>query len=186
MITSSRDLAASGIRTVVVTNAEQLSHAYAVRSICFMEETGLTAYQAFDGNDFQATHIVVYAGDEPIGAARLRWFNGFAKIERTAFRKAYRSARTLRICADFVFAHVARKGYSRLITHASEKYARVWVKVLGFEEVAEKALVHAEGQEPHKELVKRLNVPNDAITSETPSHVLFRIEGSWHSPSTFG
>jgi hypothetical protein len=87
MVTSSRDLAGADIRTVVVTNAEQLSHAYAVRSICFMEETGLTAYQAFDGNDFQATHIVVYAGEEPIGAARLRWFNGFAKIERTAFSK---------------------------------------------------------------------------------------------------
>ena len=57
-------------RVVVVTNNEQLLHAYAVRSICFMEETGLSARRAFDGNDFQATHIVVYAEDEPIGAAR--------------------------------------------------------------------------------------------------------------------
>jgi hypothetical protein len=186
MVTSSRNLAGAEIRTVVVTNAEQLAHAYAVRSICFMEETGLTAYQAFDGNDFQATHFVIYAGDEPIGATRLRWFNDFAKIERTAFRKAYRNARTLRASADVVFAHVARKGYSKLITHASERYARVWVKVLGFEEVPGKPLVYADGQEPHKELVRRLNVPNDAITSESPSNVLFRIEGSWNSPSTFG
>jgi hypothetical protein len=185
MVTSSRGLAATNIRTVVVTNAEQLAHAYAIRSICFMEETGLTAYQAFDGNDFQATHIVIYAGDEPVGSTRIRWFSDFAKIERTAFRKAHRNARTLRICAEFVFAHVARKGYSRLITHANEKFARVWVKILGFEEV-DKPLVYAEGQEPHKELVKRLNVPNDAITSESPPNVLFRIEGSWNSPSTFG
>ncbi len=60
------------------------------------------------------------------------------------------------------------------------------MKVLGFEEVVQKPLVYADGQEPHKELVKRLNVPNDAITSESPSNVLFRIEGSWNSPSTFG
>jgi hypothetical protein len=84
------------IRLVVVTNSEQLLHAYAVRSICFMEETGLAARRAFDGNDFQATHIVAYADDEPVGATRIRWFNGFAKIERTAFRKAYRSVRTLK------------------------------------------------------------------------------------------
>jgi hypothetical protein len=70
----------NAIRLVVVTNSEQLLHAYAVRSICFMEETGLAAKRAFDGNDFQATHIVAYADEEPIGATRIRWFNGFAKI----------------------------------------------------------------------------------------------------------
>ena len=58
-------------QVVVVTNSEQLLHAYAVRSICFMEETGLAARRAFDGNDFQATHIVVYANNE-IGRASCR------------------------------------------------------------------------------------------------------------------
>src|SRR5262249_32603176 len=60
------------IRTEVVTTYEQLLHAYAIRSICFMEEHGVKAQQAFDGNDYQATHMIVYAGAEPIGTLRIR------------------------------------------------------------------------------------------------------------------
>ena len=114
------------IRTEVVTTYEQLLHAYAIRSICFIEEHGVKARQAFDGNDYQATHIVVYAGDEPIGALRIRWFKDFAKFERTAFREAYRNGHVLKAAAHFAFDHAARKGYDKVITHAQPKYARLW------------------------------------------------------------
>ena len=60
------------IRVIVASNAQHLQDAYAVRAICFMEDTGISMRRAFDGNDFQATHVVVYAGDEPIGGARIR------------------------------------------------------------------------------------------------------------------
>ena len=118
------------IRMQVVTSAEQFMHAIAIRAICFMEDTGLTADQAIDGNDYQATHILAYAKQEPIGATRICWFRDFAKIERTAFRPAYRSARVLKLCSHFIFDHVARKGYQLLVTHAEPKYARVWELVL--------------------------------------------------------
>ena len=58
------------LRTEIVTTYEQLLHAYAVRSICFMEEHGVPARHEFDGNDYQATHVIAYAGDEPIGTLR--------------------------------------------------------------------------------------------------------------------
>jgi hypothetical protein len=69
------------IRVEVVTTAEQLLHAHAIRAICFMEKHGVAARQTYDGNDYQATHIIVYAGEEPIGTARIRWFKDFAKME---------------------------------------------------------------------------------------------------------
>ena len=84
----------NSITIAVVKNAEQLAHALAIRAICMFEEAGLDVDQAFDGNDYQATHIIVYSGKEPIGAARVRWFKDFAEIERTCFRKAYRDPRT--------------------------------------------------------------------------------------------
>ena len=101
------------IRTEVVTTYEQLLHAYAIRSICFMEEHGVKAQQTFDGNDYQATHMIVYAGDEPIGTLRIRWFKDFAKIERMAFRKAYRNVHVLKAFVNFMFNHIARKGYDK-------------------------------------------------------------------------
>ena len=175
----------NAIRIVVVTTNEQLLHAQAVRSICFMEETGLPARRVFDGNDFQATHIVIYHDDEPIGSSRIRWFNGFAKIERTGFRKAYRNVRVLKQTADFIFDHVARKGYPRVITVAEPKYAAVWTRVLGFKQLNERPPTLSGDGEPFLELVKELKVPNDAISIDTDAGMMFRVEGYWHVPSAF-
>ncbi|SJZ87685.1 GNAT family N-acetyltransferase [Consotaella salsifontis] len=174
------------LRVEIVTTQEQMLHTLAVRAICFMEEHGYSAYQTFDGNDFQATHINVYANGEPVGSARLRWFRDFAKMERTSFRKAWRGGEILRRCSDFVFDHVARKGYDRLITHAQPGYARVWRRYLGFELVDGKEPLLFDGHgEPYVELVKHLDVPSNAITTDAPMSTLFRIEGQWDEPSQF-
>jgi hypothetical protein len=175
----------NAIRVVVVTNGEQLLHAYAVRSICFMEETGLPARRAFDGNDFQASHFVIYCEDEPIGATRIRWFNGFAKIERTGLRQAYRNARILKQTAEFIFEHVARKGYSKLVTLAQPKYAAMWVRVLGFRQILDRPPTFSGDGQPFVELIKDLRVGPDAISIDTDPNVLVRVEGSWHVASAF-
>lgn len=173
------------VRVQVVTTAEQFMHAIAIRAICFMEDTGLTADQAIDGNDYQATHFLIYANQEPIGASRVRWFRDFAKVERSAFRRAYRNPRIMKRSAEFIFDHVARKGYTQLVTHAEPKFARVWELLCGFERVEGRPLVITEGHEPYIELIKRLSPPPDAVTLQTHPKVLFRVEGQWDKPSAF-
>lgn len=176
----------NSLRMEVARTPEQLAHAFAIRSICFMEDEGYRVKHAFDGNDYVGTHIIVYDGDEPIGATRLRWFKDFAKIERTAFRKAHRSARILRDCSDFIFGHVAMKGYDRLVTLAEEHYARVWIRVLGFTKVDDEP-VSRPGEEARFYLLeKRLVVPEHAITADTPIRVMIRTEGAWDVPLSFG
>ena len=176
----------NALRTIVVCNAEQMAHAFAVRSICFLEERGFAFRQEFDGNDYHASHFVMYAGDEPIGTSRVRWFAEFARIERTAFRPAFRSTRILRRYADFVFAHVAQKGYSKLVTVAGEKYARVWERMLGFERIPGRETKKPDQEEVFHEMIKHLEVPADAITLDTPPRVAFRTEGAWDAPGRFG
>jgi hypothetical protein len=174
------------IRCEVVTTFEQMQHAYAIRAICFMEEHGVKALQAFDGNDYQATHMIVYAGDEPIGALRIRWFKDFAKIERMAFREAYRNTHILKAFVYFVFEHIARKGYDKVIAHAQPKYARLWRMVFGFKKVDGKAPFYFDGHpEPYTELVKELTPPENAISVRTNPAVMFRTEGFWDAPSEF-
>ena len=169
------------IRFELVTTATQWLHASAVRSICFMEEHGMAADWLFDGNDYMATHVVVYDGAEPVGTARIRWFKDFAKIERTSFRKAYRSIGMLKAFADFVFEHIGRKGYTRVITHASEKYARLWRTILGFK-ASTKEPACFEGHEPYFEIWKDIEPASDAIGLDTKCIVLFRTEGHWDEP----
>lgn len=174
------------IRSQVVTTQEQLLHAYSIRAICFMEEHGVPAHHEFDGNDYQATHVIVYSGAEPIGTLRIRWFKEFAKFERTSFRKAYRNLHTLKAAADFAFDHVARKGYDKVITHAQSKYARLWRMILGFKIAEGKKPIYFDGHaEPYIELVKDLTPPANAISANTDSVVMFRTEGFWDAPSEY-
>jgi len=167
----------NALRIEIATKLEQIMHVMAVRAICYMEDTTFPANQAFDGNDFQCTHVVAYLQDEPVGACRIRWFRDFAKIERTAFRPRYRDMNHLRAFLDYVFNHIARKGYSRAITHASPKYARLWRIMLGMKRVDKPAAIYF-GEE-YIELVKELEVPANAITGDSDVEVLFRTEGAW-------
>lgn len=174
------------IRVEVVTTPEQLLHAHAIRAICFIEEHGVSARQVYDGNDYQATHIIVYADNEPIGTARIRWFKDFAKMERTSFRKAWRDPRIIKRGAEFIFEHISRKGYDRVITHAKPPYARLWQKMLGFKPAPGKEPLLFEGHdEPYIELIKELTPPQNAITTASDAAVLFRIEGYWDAQSEF-
>jgi len=176
----------NSIRVEIVKTMEQLQHAYTIRAICFMEENGVAAGQSFDGNDLQSTHIVAYAGEEPIGALRIRWFKDFALLERTAFRKAYRSPRILKAAAPTIFGHIARKGYSKVITHAQPLYARMWCALLGFKKVEGKNHVFfAAHTEPYIEIVKELDIPENAITLATDATVLFRTEDEWDVASKY-
>jgi hypothetical protein len=181
--TSIKQKGHNSVRFEIVQNQEQMLDAISIRAIVYMEDEGLAARMAFDGNDFQATHVVGYSGDEPFAAIRIRWFNGFAKLERMAMRKAYRSPRVLKSFLDYVFEHVARKGYPIALTHAAPVYARLWCKLFRFEQVNHKAPAYFTCHEgPLFELVKHLEVPENAITAETDVQVLYRIEGAWDTP----
>lgn len=173
----------NALKAAVVTTMEQLVQVFALRALGFMEETVIPFDHAYDGNDLQCTHIVVYDGIEPVGALRIRWFKDFAKMERTVFRKSHRGIPNIKVALDFAFAHIARKGYAMAITHASPLYARLWRVHFGFKEVMkEPAGYHGE---KYVELVKHLVVPPDAIMPQTNANVLFRVEGQWDVPSKY-
>lgn len=103
------------VRVVVAASQDQITQAFIVRAAAFLGDDQFTAGEIFDGNDACATHLLMLLGEEPIGSARLRFFNGFAKAERTGFRKSYRNHRYLRTFLNFMFDHCAQKGYPVLL-----------------------------------------------------------------------
>ncbi|MGC9955131.1 MAG: hypothetical protein ABSD21_12755 [Rhizomicrobium sp.] len=174
----------NSLRFQVVTKMDQLVHVFAIRAICYMEDAGMPADHSIDGNDLQATHIVAYSADEPVGALRIRWFKDFAKIERSAFRRSHRNPRYLRLAAQFVFNHIARKGYRLVVTHAEPQYAEVWKRILGFEQAPDKPAANYFGK-PFVELFKELPIPENAITLDSSVAVLYRTEGEWDVPAKY-
>ena len=172
------------LRFELATTPRHWMHATAVRSICFLEEDEARVDLVLDGNDYMATHMVAYDGDEPVGAARVRFFKDFAKIERTCLRKAYRTIPNLRALAEFGFVYISRKGYTRVITHAGAKYARMWKAVLGFRDSG-KPPVLFEGQEPFFEIWKDITPTVEPISIDSSCAVLFRTEGYWDEPGRY-
>ena len=168
----------------VVMSHREFDQIRAVRAICFMEEHELGFGEANDANDFQASHVLLKCDDEPIGCSRMRWFHGFAQVDRTAVRPAYRTDIAVKKIVDFVIGHAAKKGFPKVVTHAAPLYARLWTRRYGFRSV--------EGRPPLKfdgypdaliELERETVLPNNAITDQSPPHIIHRIEGAWDQPT---
>lgn len=186
MISSNPQVGHNSLFATVVTTSEQMHHVFAIRGICFMEENGMAASQTFDGNDFQCTHVLLYCDNEPIAACRIRWFRHFAKIERTALRKSYRNGPALKVLGNYVFGHIARKGYDTVTTTASPIISRLWRTLFGFKIVEGKSpLSFKEHKELYYDLIKKLDIPENSIDITMPSNVLMRTEGDWDQPSSF-
>ncbi|MBX2856434.1 MAG: GNAT family N-acetyltransferase [Rhodobacteraceae bacterium] len=170
------------IQTAACQN--DLTDIFAIRAIVFMEDQGLSTKIACDGNDFQATHVLMRCGDEPVGCMRIRWFHDFAQFERTAIRKAYRGDRILKRMLDFAYDHVGMKGYNRIITYASQPYAKLWIRHHGWRPTENRPAVTLSGYGKQViELERSAPDRRDAITLDSPAHMIQRIEGRWDEPT---
>jgi predicted GNAT family N-acyltransferase len=179
-----KSVKSNSLRAITVATQQQLIDALVVRGICFVHEQSMKSSFIFDGNDAQATHLLLYDGDEPIGASRLRWFKDFAKVERTCIRPEWRNPRTLKSFCDYIFETAARKGYDKMITYANPKLATMWQRLFGFRPVEGRPpFLIAGHDEPYIELVRHLDVPDDAITPQSDANRMFRIEGRWDEPT---
>ena len=78
------------VTTRLAMKNEDSLQALAVRAACFIGGQDVPFSEKFDGHDYGATHIVAYAGEEPVGAVRVRWFPSFAMTERLAVMRRFR------------------------------------------------------------------------------------------------
>jgi len=78
------------VTTKLAGRMEDTMQAFAVRAACFIGEQDVPYSEEFDGQDFGATHLLAYLGNEPVGALRIRWFQSFAMPERLAVMQRFR------------------------------------------------------------------------------------------------
>jgi predicted GNAT family N-acyltransferase len=152
----------------------------AIRNAVYIGEQECPYDEEYDGNDFSATHLIAYMGDEPAGCLRLRFFADFAKFERVAVRKEYRKSRVAIRLIQAGLQLCQKKGYRRVIGHAQTRLMSFWTR-FGFHPF--------EGREPfafsdydYVEMVAELNPDPDAIAITTDPYAVIRPEGRWHTP----
>ena len=90
MSTIALSIGGEAVTIKLAMRMEDSLQAFAVRAACFIGELDVPYSEEFDGNDFGATHIIAYVGDEPAGTLRVRWFQSFAMPERLAVIHRFR------------------------------------------------------------------------------------------------
>ncbi|WP_152657321.1 GNAT family N-acetyltransferase [Oceanobacillus sp. CFH 90083] len=74
----------------IATSPEDLQAVYQIRHEVFVIEQSVPSELEMDEFDKTATHFIVYDGETPIAAARLRFMDGYGKLERICVLKSQR------------------------------------------------------------------------------------------------
>jgi len=116
----------------LVRTPDEYAMAMAVRAATFLaEEENITYFDEFNGNDYVATHLLAFVDGDPAGVIRLRWFNGFAMLERVGIRKRYRSYKVFAALARASLEHARQKGYRTVAGRARGETYKLWQRFSG-------------------------------------------------------
>lgn len=173
----------SGNKEIGITVArtfDDLMRVAAIRNSVYIGEQECPYDEEYDGNDFSATHLLAYIGDEPVGCLRLRFFADFAKFERMAIRKEFRKSRAAVTLTRACFEICEKKGYRKLYGHSQKRLAPFWNR-FGFR-VLEGSADFVFSDFDYVEMVADLNPASDALRLGTDPYLLIRPEGRWHVP----
>jgi predicted GNAT family N-acyltransferase len=164
----------------VARTIEDLVRVMSVRSAVYIAEQECPYEEEFDGNDFSATHILGYVGSEPVGCMRIRYFADFAKVERLAVRKEFRSAGLAPLLVRTSVELCEMKGYRCVYVYSQKRLVNFWAKC-GFKKPAgARELVFSDFD--YVEMTFEADPHPQAISMATDPYVIIRPEGQWHAP----
>jgi predicted GNAT family N-acyltransferase len=171
---------ASHVSVTIVRSIEDFMRMVSVRSATFVAEQDCPYREEFDGNDFSASHLLAYVGREPVGCLRIRYFAGFAKLERLAVRHEFRNrhigTRLMRAGVELCRMKGYRRIYGRAQKDLLNYYAGMgWRKLEGSSEFCFSD--HA-----YIEIVIDTDPNPNAIKLGVDPYVLMRPEGRWEEP----
>ena len=168
------------ISITVVRSIEDFMRVVSVRSATYIAEQDCPYEEEFDGNDFSASHLLSYVGKEPVGCLRIRYFAGFAKLERLAVRHEFRDrhigSRLMKAGVEFC----RMKGYRRIYGHAQKDLLGYYVK-MGWKAL-EGSSEFFFSDYPYVEIVIDTDPNPNAIALGADPYVLLRPEGRWDRP----
>lgn len=168
------------IGITVARTMEDLSRIIALRSAVYIGEQECPYDEEYDGNDLAATHLLAYIGDEPAGCLRLRFFAGFAKVERLAIRKEFRKTRTAFLLVRAGLSLCRKKGYIQAYGHSQARLVNFWSR-FGFR-VPDNAKHFVFSDFDYVEMVADLPLDPEAVAIGADPYMLIRPEGRWHKP----
>ena len=111
-----------------------------LRRTVFIEEQNVPENEEVDGDDPDCDHILLTVSDIPVGAARLKYYNDFIKVQRVCVLKNYRGQGIGSKIINFIIRHVEKNDIRSSVRLGSQIHALEFYKRLGFIEFGEEYL----------------------------------------------
>lgn len=137
----------------IVKSDEELQDAYDVRTKVFVVEQHVPEEEEIDQFEREASHVVLYDGDKPVGAGRFRILNGIGKIERICVLPDYRSKGAGKIIMEKLEEIAASKEMQTLKLNA-QTHAEPFYEKLGYNTISKETFLDA--GIPHVTMVKEI------------------------------
>ena len=139
-----------------ITLNEDLKKACQIRQAVFVEEQGVPLEDEFDGFDIlneHAEHILVYYNEQPVGTGRVRWVDGFGKLERICILEPYCKFGLGKVIINTLEEIAKEKGTAEVKLHGQTQ-AEGFYKKLGYETSSS---IFMEDGIPHILMIKQLS-----------------------------
>ncbi|MFD2629673.1 GNAT family N-acetyltransferase [Oceanobacillus kapialis] len=136
----------------IVETDKQLKDAYHVRMTVFVEEQKVSPDEELDEHDKTAIHLAGYENDQAIAASRLRFVEGYGKLERICILKEHRGkAYGSQLIAEMEKI-ISSKGYKKAKLNAQTQ-ALPFYERLGYKTVSEEFM---DAGIPHVTMIKNI------------------------------
>jgi len=118
-----------------ITLEDDLEIAFHIRKEVFVKEQNVPLEDEFDEFDTLnelAEHILIYYNEQPVGTGRVRWVDGFGKLERICILEPYRKFGLGKVIIGALEEIAEEKGLSRVKLHG-QTHAEGFYKKLGYQ-----------------------------------------------------
>ena len=122
---------------------------------------------------------MLYVDGEPAASMRVRWFSGFAKLERAIILKRYRSMGLFVPFVEWAKRFAARKGYPKAYLHGQKRLWEIFERQ-GFRKVGDRPFHFSDHE--YGAFAADLEVADDVPSVLTDPMVLNRPEDQLDRP----
>ncbi|MDT8861711.1 GNAT family N-acetyltransferase [Alkalihalobacillus sp. MEB130] len=140
------------MKAVKVKTKNQLEEAYKIRTEVFVDEQNVPIEEEIDQYEDEAIHFVIHQSEKTIGAGRLRFVDGYGKVERICIAKEARGTGAGRELMKVIEETAHREGVEKTKLNAQIQ-AQEFYRKLGYETVSGEFL---DAGIPHVTMIKTL------------------------------
>lgn len=111
-----------------------------LRRTVFIEEQNVPEDEEVDGDDPNCEHVLLTIDETPVGAARLKYYDNFIKVQRVCVLEDYRGQGIGSHIINFIIKHIEKNDIRNSVRLGSQIHALEFYKGLGFVEFGEEYL----------------------------------------------